>query len=151
MYLFDKYRDVFAENNQDLGKALRVEHVLDTQGTVPICSRPIRRSLANQAIVNEELQKLPSAGLFVSQQDSLVFVVNAAIHTVLILLFCGFFDDKLLSFAFLFEMGLFPNWKNTIIHFPDSEHLTCPTHSCGNSIHIFVCAPSTLAPLSSHN
>lgn len=34
--LFKKYKDVFVENDQDLGKALGVEHVLDTQGTAPI-------------------------------------------------------------------------------------------------------------------
>ncbi|KAJ9048892.1 hypothetical protein DSO57_1030055 [Entomophthora muscae] len=53
IWLFEKCKDVFAENDQDLGKALGVKHVLDTQGAAPICSRPIRCSLANQAIVNK--------------------------------------------------------------------------------------------------
>lgn len=65
MRLFEKYKDVFAEYGHDLGKALGVEHILDTQGTAPIHSRPILCSLANQAIVNEKLQKLLSSGLLV--------------------------------------------------------------------------------------
>ncbi|KAJ9068033.1 hypothetical protein DSO57_1032864 [Entomophthora muscae] len=35
-----------------------------------------------------------------------------------------------------------------IVWFPDSAQLTCPTHACGNSIHIFVFVSSVLLRLS---
>ncbi|KAJ9077735.1 Ankyrin repeat and SOCS box protein 3 [Entomophthora muscae] len=54
--LFEKYKEVFAKDDFYLGKAARVEHVIDTQGHTPIKSRSIRRSQVNQAIVNEELK-----------------------------------------------------------------------------------------------
>lgn len=67
--LFEKYRAAFAENDLDLGKAIGVEHRLDVQGHAPIRSRPIRRSQANIAIVNEELQKLLSNGLIIPSKS----------------------------------------------------------------------------------
>ena len=69
MNLFDQYKEVFAKDDYDLGKAVGVEHTLDTQGHDPIRSRPIRRSQANHAIADEELQKLLGAGLIVPSRS----------------------------------------------------------------------------------
>ncbi|KAJ9060816.1 hypothetical protein DSO57_1026864 [Entomophthora muscae] len=59
------------------------------------------------------------------------FVVNAAIHHVLILPLLGYFEDKSLSFAFSLQNEAGSKLGNTIVWFPDSAQLTCPTHACG--------------------
>ena len=41
MDLFEQYRDVFAKDDYDLGKALDVSHTIETQGSPPIRSQPI--------------------------------------------------------------------------------------------------------------
>ena len=70
MEFFDKYKDVFSKDDLDLGQAIDVEHVIDIQGQALINSRPIRRSQSNQAITNEESQKLLSSGILIPSQST---------------------------------------------------------------------------------
>ncbi|KAJ9061446.1 hypothetical protein DSO57_1020659 [Entomophthora muscae] len=57
-------------------------------------------------------------------------VVNATIHHVLILPLSGYFKDKSL-FCFCPSNEASSELGNTIVQFPDSAQLTCPTHACG--------------------
>ncbi|KAJ9061513.1 hypothetical protein DSO57_1019856 [Entomophthora muscae] len=59
------------------------------------------------------------------------FVVNTAIHHILILPLVGHFEDKSLAFAFTSQNELMTESGSTIVWFLDSAQLTCPTHACG--------------------
>lgn len=63
--LFEKYKKVFANDDWDLGKAKNVIHQIDSQGSPPIFSWPIRHSQANQQVANEEIDNFLSPGLMI--------------------------------------------------------------------------------------
>lgn len=58
-------------------------------------------------------------------------VVNASIHTVLILPSCGYYKDKSLSFTFAPQKGSGFKLGNSTVQFPYSAQLTCTTDACG--------------------
>ena len=66
---FEKYRNIFATDDHNLGCATDVWHQIDTGESPPIRQRPIRRLRASEAIVNEELEKLVQHGLLVPSQS----------------------------------------------------------------------------------
>ena len=63
MILLNKYCEVFAKDNFDLGCAVNVQHKITTEDSRPIHSRPIRRSKASKMVVIEEVNKLLEKGL----------------------------------------------------------------------------------------
>ncbi|KAJ9067321.1 hypothetical protein DSO57_1000900 [Entomophthora muscae] len=67
---------------------------------------------------------------FTANNLDIHFVVNAAIHHVLILPLLGNFEDKSLSFAFALQNESGSKLGNSIVQFPDFAQLTCPTHAC---------------------
>ena len=64
--LFEKYDNVFAKDNTNLGKALGVVHKIDSGDSAPIQARPICRSKASEEIAEVEIQKLLNTGLLVN-------------------------------------------------------------------------------------
>ena len=65
LILLNKYCEVFAKDNFDLGCAVNVQHNITTEDSCPIHSSPIRRSKASEIVVNEEVNKLLEKGLLI--------------------------------------------------------------------------------------
>ncbi|KAJ9068039.1 hypothetical protein DSO57_1032744 [Entomophthora muscae] len=72
----------------------------------------------------ELLEPLPS-------KDFILFVMNTAIHHVLILPLVGHFKDKSLAFAFASQKNLMTESESSIVLFLDPAQLTCPTNAGG--------------------
>ena len=69
LILLNKYCEVFAKDNFDLGCAVNVQHKITTEDSRPIHSRPIRRSKASKMVVNEEVNKLLEKGLLIPSKS----------------------------------------------------------------------------------
>ena len=63
--LFEKFDNIFAKYNKDLGLAKGVFHKLNTKGNASFKSRAIRHSMSLEAVAEEEIKKLLYASLLV--------------------------------------------------------------------------------------
>ena len=54
--LFNKYRDVFALSDADLGKTSLVQHVVDTGDAVPIKQRPHRTTPKHKQEIDRQVE-----------------------------------------------------------------------------------------------
>ncbi|KAJ9052174.1 hypothetical protein DSO57_1036863 [Entomophthora muscae] len=70
----------------------------------------------------------------------MAFAMNAAIHHILISPPMGYFKDKSLSFAFAPQNEFVSKLGNTIVWFPDSLQLSCPTNTSGFPVGCLCCA-----------
>ncbi|KAJ9062121.1 hypothetical protein DSO57_1014005 [Entomophthora muscae] len=124
------------------GPLLKGFHFLDGQDRLGGCR--FERVLFAQHARFEEIQDVlmhaqPPNLLFhdlkeVKPSDvtqGLVFVVNIAIHHVLILPLVGHFEEKSLAFAFASQNELMTESGSTIFWFLDPAQLTLPPHADG--------------------
>lgn len=61
--LLFKYKDVFSENNQDIGRTERVVHRIETGNIPPIRTQPRRLPLGKKKIEQEEIKKMLDNGI----------------------------------------------------------------------------------------
>ncbi|KAJ9069750.1 hypothetical protein DSO57_1015434 [Entomophthora muscae] len=67
--LFEKYKEIFAKDDFDLGCAQNTLRHIDTDEERPICLLPIHCSCASNAAVDEEIRKLVQLGLLVPSKS----------------------------------------------------------------------------------
>lgn len=63
--LLDKFKDVFAKDDLDLGCAKSVKHVLDAGDNEPLQQQPYRKLQSEQLAKYKEVQKLLKMGLII--------------------------------------------------------------------------------------
>ena len=57
------YNDIFTQELSKLGYTQGVQHVINTDGAIPIKQRPYRATIPDQEFIAEEIQKMLQAGI----------------------------------------------------------------------------------------
>ena len=61
--LLKAYNDIFTQELSKLGCTQGVQHVINTDETIPIKQRPYRATIPDQEFIAEEIQKMLQAGI----------------------------------------------------------------------------------------
>ena len=61
--LLTDYQDIFAKNSQDIGKAVNVQHHIDTGTEQPVAQRPRRQAKVHTDEIQQQVKKLHDAGV----------------------------------------------------------------------------------------
>ena len=69
MILLNKYCEVFAKDNFDLGCAVNVQHKITTESSCPSHSLLMRSNKASKMVVNEEVNKLLEKALLIQSKS----------------------------------------------------------------------------------
>lgn len=62
--VLNKYTDVFAQSDSDLGRTNILEHAVDTQGHAPILQRPYHAPQAQCAVIETHVREMANRGVF---------------------------------------------------------------------------------------